>query len=83
MMALASFKMIDLVPQQVLRWIGDAVSTFADQSGDPKEGLVKYAAVGGYTVGGQVMGAVNTGLKGTGQAAGALAMLGQKSQAKP
>lgn len=33
-MALSSFKLIDLIPSQMLRWLGTAVSTFSDMTGD-------------------------------------------------
>lgn len=35
MLALASFKMIDQVPNHILRWIGATVSTFQERAGDP------------------------------------------------
>lgn len=35
MLALSSFKMIDMVPNSILRWMGATVSTFKDNSGDP------------------------------------------------
>ncbi len=71
MMAISSFKMIDLVPNNILRWIGAGVSSFSDQSQDATEGLVQYAAIGGYTLGGQLVGATQTAAKGVGQTLGA------------
>lgn len=35
MLALGNFKMIDQVPNSILRWMGATVSTFKDNSGDP------------------------------------------------
>lgn len=46
MMAMASFKLIDLVPNNILRWMGTSVSTFQEQADDPAQGLVKYAYFG-------------------------------------
>lgn len=80
MMGLASFKMIDLVPNNILRWMGAGVSTFADQAGDPKEGLVQWAAIGGYQVGGQMLGALNKAGSAVGSLGGALAAGAQPKQ---
>lgn len=35
MMGLASFKLIDMIPNQILRWIGASVSTIQEDAGDP------------------------------------------------
>lgn len=71
MMALASFKMITLVPNNILRWLGQSVSTFNDQAGDdPAAGLTQYAAMGGARIGGQLSGAAANLSKGTGSAFG-------------
>lgn len=56
MMAVSSFKMINLVPNNILRWLGQSVSSFSDQTQDPTQGLTQYAAIGGATVGGQLAG---------------------------
>lgn len=80
MLALSSFKMIDLVPNQILRWMGAGVSTFSGQAGDPKEGLVQYAALGGNYVSGQLGGAINNLGKTAGSVAGAVAGAGTGRQ---
>lgn len=54
MIGMASFKLIDLIPNQILRWMGAGVSTFNDQAGEPAEGLVTKLAVGGGIMGGQL-----------------------------
>jgi hypothetical protein len=54
MMAMASFKMINLVPNNILRWLGQSVSSFNDQAADPASGLTQYAAIGGARIGGQM-----------------------------
>ncbi len=46
LMATASFKLIDGIPSNIMRWIGSGVSTFNDNKGDPTSGLTGYAAIG-------------------------------------
>jgi hypothetical protein len=76
LMATASFKMIDLVPNNILRWIGAGVQTFNDQSGDPVAGLQQYAAVGGASIAGEAVGAAQGVSQGVGLTAGNIARLG-------
>lgn len=64
MLATASFKLIDEIPKNILRWMGAGVSAFGDINDDPTEGLTKYAAIGGITFGKQAIGAVNEAGKG-------------------
>ncbi len=67
MMATGSFKLIDNIPKNILRWSGNGVSAFGDINEDPK-GLEKFAAIGGITVGRQVIESaqkVTTGIGGT------------------
>ncbi len=54
MMAISSFKLVELIPQQILRWLGASVPTFVDQSQDAAGGLVQYAAIGGGHMFGQL-----------------------------
>ena len=58
MMAVSSFKLVELIPQQILRWIGANVPSFVDQSQDAAGGLVQYAAIGGGHMFGQLTGGV-------------------------
>jgi hypothetical protein len=61
-----SFKMIDTVPQQIIRWLGSGAQTFSDGKGDPfgsAQGVVAGAAV----VGTQIAGELSKGAKGAGQ----------------
>ncbi len=46
MMAMASFKLIDLIPNNILRWMGTSVQTIGEQTGDPAQTLVQYAFMG-------------------------------------
>jgi conjugal transfer/type IV secretion protein DotA/TraY len=54
MMALSSFKLIDLIPNQIMRWMGTNVSTFSDMAGDPAQTLTQYTAIAGSQIVGQV-----------------------------
>lgn len=46
MMGMASFKMIDMVPNNILRWMGQSVASFNDQREDVAAGLVGKASTG-------------------------------------
>ncbi len=46
LMGMSSFKLIDTIPNNILRWIGQSVATFGDQREDPAEGLVSRTAIG-------------------------------------
>jgi conjugal transfer/type IV secretion protein DotA/TraY len=70
MLGISSFKLIDSIPQHVLRWMGSGASTFADRHDDAADGLVKYAAHGGATITGTVGGVATQAGKAAGQAAG-------------
>jgi conjugal transfer/type IV secretion protein DotA/TraY len=70
MMAVSSFKMIDLVPKHALQWLGGGVQTFSDHSGDSVGQLTYYASVGSTILGGQVTGALNQLGGAAGQVAG-------------
>ena len=60
------FKLIDQIPNQIVRWFNGDVSTFSDNAGDSAEGLMKYATMGGSQFGSQLgssIGGVGKGLK--------------------
>ena len=61
MIGMAAFKLIDLIPNNILRWMGQGVQTFNDQAGEPADGLLQKVAVGGSLLGGQLSGAVQGG----------------------
>ncbi|MBI1301667.1 MAG: DotA/TraY family protein [Alphaproteobacteria bacterium] len=42
----ASFKLVDTIPNNILRWMGISVATFGDQAEDPTAGLVGKASMG-------------------------------------
>ncbi len=59
LMGMSSFKLIDLIPNHILRWMGQGVSTFNDQNEDPAAGLVGSASIGAQ----QAISAVGGGLR--------------------
>ncbi len=75
MMAVSSFKLINLIPNNILRWMGGSVSAFSDNQKDPTEGLAQYSAIGGNQISAQV----GKGVTKVGEAGGGLAaVLGTK-----
>jgi conjugal transfer/type IV secretion protein DotA/TraY len=58
MLGMSSFKLIDKIPDNILRWAGAGVSAYGDIDQDNVESLSRYAAVGGMTIGNQAAGAV-------------------------
>ncbi len=46
MLALASFKLVDLIPNYIMRWLGQSVETFAETAGDSADTLKSKATVG-------------------------------------
>lgn len=66
MMATASFKLIDRIPDGILRWIGAGVPSFGSMPEDPTGSLTRYVAIGGMTLGQQAVDAIQTGARGVG-----------------
>jgi hypothetical protein len=66
MIAMSCFKMIDLIPNNIMRFIGTNISAFADDVQDPAENLGQYAAISGATIGGKVMGGLTSASEGAG-----------------
>lgn len=58
MLATASFKLIDKIPDNILRWAGVGVSTFGDIDQDNVDSVSRYAVMGGMTIGQQSASAV-------------------------
>jgi len=67
LMANTAFKLIDAIPKSILRWAGSGISSFGDINEDPK-GIERYAAMGGITVGQQLVGGFETAAGGAGGA---------------
>jgi conjugal transfer/type IV secretion protein DotA/TraY len=57
MIGMASFKLIDLIPNNILRWMGQGLQTFNDQAGEPADGLMSKMAIGGGVMGQQLQSA--------------------------
>ena len=57
-MANASFKLIDAVPQSILRWAGSSTQSFGDTAQDPLSNFQRNLAIGQMLVSSQVGGAV-------------------------
>lgn len=70
MMAIASFKLIDKIPDNILRWAGAGVSSFGDIDQESIDSISRYASVGGMTIGNQAAGAIRDVAKGGGAALG-------------
>lgn len=58
MLALSSFKLIDLVPNQIMRWLGVSVSSLAASLENPSGDLISNIYVGANTAMGSVQGAM-------------------------
>ena len=54
MIGTGCFKLIDNIPNNILRWINAEVPSFNDQAGDSAEGLMKYVTMGGSQFGSQL-----------------------------
>ncbi len=70
MLATTSFKLVDRIPDQILRWMGAGVSSFSDINQDSIETITRYVATGGLTAGQQIVGGVNQLGRGLGGAIG-------------
>lgn len=64
MLGMSSFKLIDTIPNNILRWMGQSVATFNDQREDVAQALVSKASIGSQQVvsriGGGLSQAVNS-----------------------
>ena len=69
-MATSTFKLIDRIPGEIIRWMGGATSTFTENAGDPMENLTRNAAISGSVAGQQLTGAVPQLFGAGGQGAG-------------
>ncbi|OFW88045.1 MAG: hypothetical protein A3J37_02310 [Alphaproteobacteria bacterium RIFCSPHIGHO2_12_FULL_45_9] len=67
--AMSSFKMIDLIPNQIMRWLGVSVSAFAGQTGDSAGQLMNTMQQQGLAKVDGVVGGINSGTKGLGKIA--------------
>ncbi len=66
MIGTSCFKLIDGIPNHILRWINAEVPSFSDNAGDAAEGLMKYVTIGGSQFGSQLgasLGGLGAGVK--------------------
>jgi len=73
MLGVASFKLIDTIPDNILRWAGASVSAFGDVNQESVESITRYGSVGGMTIGQQAAGAIQGASSGLGSSLGKLA----------
>lgn len=45
------FKLVDMIPDHIMTWLGSGISTFGSQDGDPAEGLMRHVSLGAGTAG--------------------------------
>ncbi|MES2728747.1 MAG: DotA/TraY family protein [Pseudomonadota bacterium] len=64
MLATTSFKLIDQIPNQIIRWMGSSASTFSDFNQDSAQQLTQYAAISGSTIIQQSVGQVSNAMDG-------------------
>ena len=70
MMAQSAFKLIDMIPNQILRWMGSSTSSFGDMAQDPMENLTQTAAISGAQMVPQATGALSRAGAGLGTIGG-------------
>lgn len=70
MIGLSSFKMIDMVPNHILRWMGSGASSFSESAEGSMQQFISYAAIGGAAITRQATGAMVTGANLAGNVAG-------------
>lgn len=66
LLAMSSFKLIDAIPNNILRWMGQSVQSFNDSNKDPAGSLMSTAWLGGQ----QTISSLGGGLKGMSAIAG-------------
>ena len=64
LIAMSSFKLIDTIPNNILRWMGQSVATFGDQREDPAQGLVSKTTVGSQQALSKIGGGLHSVVKG-------------------
>lgn len=70
MLALASFKLIDQIPNNILRWAGIGVSAFGDMNAEQADALGGYVQRGSTNMGQDLADAVRSGGAGLGSGLG-------------
>lgn len=70
MIGLSAFKMIDLVPNNILRWMGGNAHSFSENNEGNINQFIQYAAIGGATMTQKAAGAATAGARVAGNAVG-------------
>lgn len=83
MIATSCFKLIDQVPQQILRWMGAGVRVFSDDSGDATEGLKRYAMIAGSSFTSNLAGGITGGVGNIAQGTGRMVASFKGSEVTP
>lgn len=76
--AVGSFKLIDLIPLNIFRWIGSSAKNIIDEMGDPVPGMIRSTYIGAFGLPlagqqgmlGQAIKGVHRAVEGTGRAVG-------------
>ena len=58
LMGMSSFKLIDTIPNNILRWMGQSVATFNDSREDPAKGMVSRATISSQQISSRIGGAL-------------------------
>ena len=61
MIGMSCFKLIDQIPNEIMRWMGANVKTFNDERGETADGLMQRITVSGGTMMGKLQGAAQQG----------------------
>ncbi len=67
MIGMSSFKLIDAIPNNIMRWMGNAVSTFNDSRENPAESMMNTSYLGTDQVLGKLEGGLQKGVNMTTQ----------------
>jgi conjugal transfer/type IV secretion protein DotA/TraY len=67
MLGMSCFKLIDLIPGSMLRWIGSNANAFTDSGEQAAGQLVSYGTIGSNMIFGQLSGAARQGVQGISQ----------------
>lgn len=76
---LSCFKLIDLIPNQIMRWLGGEVAAFNDNRGKDVDSMAQTIVVGGGIVGRQLQ----KGGQQLGKAASSLSKVGRNRRSEP
>ena len=72
MMALSCFKLIDLIPSKVMRYLGTSAQAFSDNTEGFAEKLIQYTAYGGHEMTDEIKGVIGGAAGGVGKVGGSV-----------